>query len=69
MYECLYAHALVMNTDAHGWTYDLQLQVVSQARGAVHPDQHRVLQVRAEAHRQAVRTRAGPVVGGPRVRD
>ena len=71
MYVCMYVcrHTQDLLPEAGAWTYDLQLQVVSEARGAVHPHQHRVLQVRAEAHCQAVRARARAVVGGPRVSD
>lgn len=50
-------------------TYDVKLQEVSEARGAVHPHQDGVLQVRAEANGQAVRPRAGTVVWRPCVRD
>lgn len=49
--------------------YDVQLQVVPEAGGAVHPHQHSAPLVRAEAHGQAVHPRAGPVIGGPRVGD
>lgn len=49
--------------------YNVQLQVVSEARGAVHPHQHSTALVGAEAHGQAVHPRAGPVIGGPRVGD
>ena len=50
-------------------SYDVQLEVVSQAGGAGHPHHHGVLQLRTEAHRQSVRPRAGTVVRGPRVGD
>lgn len=49
--------------------YDVQLQVVAEARGAVHAHQHGAPLVRAEAHGQAVHPRARPVIGGPRVGD
>lgn len=47
----------------------MQLQVVSEAGGTVHPHQHSTPLVRAEAHGQAVHPRTGPVIGGPRVGD
>lgn len=47
--------------------YDVQLQVVAEAGGAVHSHQDGAPLVRAEAHGQAVHSRAGPVIGGPRV--
>lgn len=50
-------------------TYDVQHDVVAQARRAVDADQDAVLDGRAEAHRQPVRPRARPLVIGPRVRD
>lgn len=50
-------------------TYYVQLQVVSQSLGTLHPEQHGLLELRAEAHRQPVCPRARPVVGGPGVRD
>lgn len=49
--------------------YDVQLQVVPEAGGAVHPHQHGAPLVRAEAHGQAVHPRARPVVGRPCVGD
>lgn len=49
--------------------YNVQLQVVSEAGGAVHSHQHSAPLVRAEAHGQAVHPRARPVIGGPRVGD
>lgn len=48
-------------------THYLQLEVVSETRGAVHSDQHCVLLLGAEAYGQAVRPRARPVVGWPGV--
>lgn len=50
-------------------THDVELQEVSETRGAVHPDQDSVLQMCAEADGQPVRPGAGTVVGRPRVCD
>lgn len=50
-------------------THNVELQEVSEPRGAVHPDQDSVLQMCAEANGQPVRPRAGTVIGRPRVRD
>lgn len=50
-------------------SYYVQLQVVAQSLGALHPDQNCLLQLRAEAHRQPVCPSARPVVGRPGVRD
>ena len=47
----------------------MNLQVVSQSLRALHPDQHSVLELRAEAHGQPVCPGARPVVGRPGVRD
>lgn len=47
----------------------MEHDVVAQARRAVDADQDAVLDGSAEAHRQAVRPRARPLVIGPRVRD
>lgn len=49
--------------------YNVQLQVVPEAGGAVHSNQHSAPLVGAEAHSQAVHPRAGPVIGGPCVGD
>lgn len=66
-----------MDLGQEGWgvggggpaSYDVQLQVVPEARGAVDPHQHGAPLVRAEAHGQAVHPRARPVIGGPSVGD
>lgn len=50
-------------------THDVELQEVSETRGAVHPDQDSILQMCAEADGQPVCPGAGAVVGRPRVRD
>ena len=66
-----------MDLGQEGWgvggggpaSYNVQLQVVPEARGAVDPHQHGAPLVRAEAHGQAVHPRARPVIGGPSVGD
>lgn len=50
-------------------TYYVQLQVVSQSLGALHPDQNSFLQLRAEAHCQPVCPSARPVIGWPGICD
>lgn len=50
-------------------TYDVEHDVVTQARGAVDAHEDSVFDGRAEAHRQPVCPRARPLVVGPRVRD
>lgn len=50
-------------------TYDVEHDVVAQARGAVDAHEDAVFDGGAEAHGQAVRPRARPLVVGPRVRD
>jgi len=45
----------------------LQLQVVSQACGTVHSEQRGLFLLAAETQRQAVSSRAGPLVRGPRI--
>lgn len=50
-------------------THNVELQEVSETRGAVHPDQDSVLQMCAEADGQPVCPGAGTVVGRPRVCD
>ena len=50
-------------------SYYVQLQVVPQSLGALHPDQDGLLQLRAEAHCQPVCPCARPVIGGPGICD
>lgn len=50
-------------------SYYVQLQVVSESLGALHPDQNGFLQLRAEAHCQPVCPCARPVIGRPGVCD
>lgn len=47
----------------------MQLKVVSEPVGALHPHQDGVLLLRAEAHGQPVGAGAGTLVGGPGERD
>ena len=49
--------------------YYVQLKVVSEPMGALHPHQDGVLLLRAEAHGQPVGSGAGSLVGGPGERD
>lgn len=46
-------------------TYNVEHEVVSQARGAVDADQDPILERSAKAHCQPVRTGAWPLVGWP----
>lgn len=50
-------------------SYYVQLQVVAQSLGALHPDQNSFLQLRAEAHCQPVCPSARPVIGWPGICD
>lgn len=50
-------------------THYVKLEEVTEARGAVDANQDAILHGGAEAHGQAVRARAGPVVGRPGVED
>lgn len=45
--------------------YYVQLKIVSQSRGALHPDQDGLLLLGAEAHGQAVGSCAWPLIGSP----
>lgn len=47
----------------------MKLEEVSEARSAVNANQDAILHGGAEAHGQAVRARAGPVIGRPGVED
>lgn len=49
--------------------YYVQLKIVSEPVGALHPHQDGVLLLRAEAHGQPVGAGAGTLVGGPGERD
>lgn len=49
--------------------YYVQLKIVSEPVGALHPHQDGVLLLRAEAHGQPVGAGAGALVGGPGERD
>lgn len=43
----------------------MQLKIVSEPMGALHPHQDGVLLLRAEAHGQPVGSGAGTLIGGP----
>lgn len=47
----------------------MQLQIISQSLGTLHPDQNGFLQLRAEAHCQPVCPCARPVIGWPGICD
>lgn len=49
--------------------YYVQLKIVSEPMGALHPHQDGVLLLRAEAHGQPVGPGAGTLIGGPGERD
>lgn len=50
-------------------SYYVQLQIISESLGALHPDQNGFLQLCAEAHCQPVCPCTRPVIGWPGVRD
>lgn len=50
-------------------SYYVQLQVISQSPGTLHPDQNSLLQLCAEAHCQPVCPCARPVIGWPGICD
>lgn len=50
-------------------TYYVQLQIIAQSFGTLHPDQNGFLQLCAEAHCQPVCPCARPVIGWPGVCD